>query len=165
MANQYKENPTWKELKVHAATRDELEDLQYKYELLLDPIEYTIIFFANRIQLKAQEYKFLRAILTKKGERVQAEKLMKQIKSTCKPELMQNLSYRIKSKIKKKIKEGCIGRVPLDGNEWILLDRNPSAEMDGFGKVIYYQSFNPEQYFNMLIRVKDGYYRTEFLPS
>ena len=70
----YKEYPTWLEVKLYTASKDELEDLYMKHELLLDPRKYAIFFFGATTTLNAQEYKFLKAILTKKGERVKAEK-------------------------------------------------------------------------------------------
>lgn len=169
MANQYKQNPVWKELKLYTATEDELEDLCYKYELLLDPRKFVIFFFGTITTLNAQEYNFLKAILTKRGKRISANKLMTEIKSKCKPELKQNLSYRIKSKIKAKLKKVKLSHVPLEGNEWILLDRNanhPANSVYNFnGEVIHHQDFDFERYFDMLISVKDSYYYTEFMPA
>lgn len=164
----YKEYPTWLEVKLYTASKDELEDLYMKHELLLDPRKYAIFFFGATTTLNAQEYKFLKAILTKKGERVKAEKLMKQIKSECKLESRKNLSYRIKSKIKKKLKDVAQKFIPLEGNEWVVTDRYPSTvyeKVDGFNKKFSYQDFDFERYFDMLISVKDGYYFTSFKPA
>ena len=163
----YKENPTWFEAKLYTASKDDLEELFMKHELLLDPRKYAIFFFSATTTLNAQEYKFLKAILTKKGERVRAEKLMKQIKSECKPELRKTLSYRIKSKIKKKLKAVAQKQLPLEGNDWILLDQHAVDKVykDGFGKEIHLQEFDFDRYFDMLISVKDGYYFTTFRPA
>ncbi len=167
MANVYKKNPTWIEAKLNTATEYELEQLFLKHELLLDPRNFTVFFFGRSIVLNAQEYKFLKAILTKKGEKVKAEKLMKQIKSGCKQELMQTLSYRIKSKIKCKLKAVSSSKIPICENEWILVDQNheQNRELDDCGHIYHYQSFDFEQYFNMLISVKDGSYYTDFRPA
>lgn len=169
MANQYKQKPVWKELKLYTATADELEDLCYKYELLLDPRKFAIFFFGTTTTLNAQEYNFLKAILTKRGKRISANKLMTEIKSNCKPELKQTLSYRIKSKIKTKLKKVTVNHIPLEGNEWILLDRkanHPANIVYNFnGEALHHQYFDFERYFNILISVKDGYYYTEFMPA
>lgn len=167
MANVYKEHPTWMEAKLNTATEYELNQLILKHELLLDPRNFTVFFFGQSTVLNAQEYKFLRAILTKKGERVKAEKLMKQIKSGCKQELMQTLSYRIKSKIKCKLKEVSASKIPISENEWVLVDQNyeHNRDIDKFGHAYTFQDFNFEQFFKMLISVKDGYYYTDFRPA
>lgn len=167
MANVYKEHPTWVEAKLNTATEHELEQLFLKHELLLDPRNFTVFFFGQSTVLNAQEYKFLKAILTKKGERVKAEKLMKQIKSECKQELMQKLSYRIKSKIKCKLKAVSSSRIPISGNQWIIVDHDydKNQKFDEFNHAYTFQDFSFEQYFKMLISVKDGYYFTDFKPS
>ena len=167
MANQYKNNPTWIETKLYTATKDSVEDCVHTHELVLDPNKFAVYFFGNKTTFNAQEYKFLKAILTKKGERVSANKLMKQIKSQCKPELMKKLSYRIKSKIKAKLKRLNIAQLELDGNDWILVDQFYEQNMmkDGFGHVIYFQNFDFNRYFDMLISVKDGYYFTSFVEA
>ena len=58
----YKEYPTCLEVKLYTASKDELEDLYMKHELLLDPRKYAIFFFGATTTLNAQEYKFLKAI-------------------------------------------------------------------------------------------------------
>ncbi len=168
MANQYKKNPTWCELKLSTGNLDDIGQISHEHELILDPRTYTVYFFGNSVTLKAQEYKFLRAILTKKGERVSASFLMKQIKSKCKIELRQNLSYRVKSKIKAKLKQISTELIPLDDNNWVLVDQNYEQNRKDTtinGQFIYYQTFDFEHYFDMLISVKDKYYYTDFRPA
>ena len=72
-----------------------------KYELLLFKNDYSVLFYGKHCKLIAQEYKFLRAILSKNNKKISADNLMLQIRSRCKEELRQMLAYRIKSKIKK----------------------------------------------------------------
>ena len=164
--------PQWKESLLSSATKDDIENLSYQYELLLDPRKYSIYFFGTMTTLNAQEYKFLKAILTKKGERVSANRLMNQIKSNCKPEIRQILSYRIKSKIKAKLKKIAPSRIPLEDNNWVIIDKdakkgftNTVHDINGNALELMFQNFDFERYFSMLISVKDGYYYTDFQPA
>lgn len=162
MVNLYKNNPTWKETKLFTATEDDIEQLKYEHELLLDPNKFTIYFWGKATTLEAQQYKFLKAVLTKNGNRISAQKIMKEIKSECKPEIAQTLSYRIKSKIKTKLKKLNITKIPVEDNEWILLDKSyaPIPTKMADNKVFHEQIFDFERAFNQLISVKDGYYYT-----
>jgi hypothetical protein len=163
MADLYRTHPVWFEANLNMANEDELQDLVYRYELLLDPRNFAVFFFGAGVKLIAQEYKFLKAILNRNGERINAEKIMKQIQSRCKPEDMQKLSYRIKSKIKNKLKVVSPRRLPApDEVDWILIDRNWETNRDEYTQ-LHYQHFDFNQYFDMLIRVKDGYYYTDFI--
>lgn len=157
----YKEIPEWYETKLLGANEYQLEDLYNRYELLLDERKYTVFFFGRSTNLRAQEYNFLKAILKKKGERISAKKVMSEIGSGCKPENIQKLSYRIKSKIKNKLKDISKYRLPApQDTNWVLIDPNWESNADRY--LSHYQKFEFEKFFDMLISVKNGYYFTYF---
>jgi len=89
-------HPTWKEVNLDMATQEEILDLIYHHELVLDVSKLFIYFYAVPVKLKAQEYKFIlhilrsNTILNKNNNEdsenngyVEATKLMKVIGSRC----------------------------------------------------------------------------------
>lgn len=56
-------HPTWKEVNLDMATQEDILDLMYRHELILDVSNLYIYFYAAPVKLKAQEYKFILHIL------------------------------------------------------------------------------------------------------
>ena len=186
-----KSNPTWIETDLTLLRDVTIESLPFIYELILNPNDFKICFFSKLVKLQAQEYKFLKAILSKNGKRISAIKLMNEIKSKCRTELKQNLSYRIKSRIENKIckafdknkkKNKIMFQCP-DSSEvdWILLDSNKDNHILKYAgrpiieynnalennerNVVKYQNVPLRKLLDMLIRVKDGKYYTFFVKG
>ena len=157
-----KNRPKWIELNIYLENPEEIDDLRMKYELILDPRNYSVCFFGGVTSLEAQEYKFLKAILNRNGNNISFRTIMKQIKSTCKPELTRKISYGIKSKIKSKLKKiSPTILLPPEEYDWVLIDGNYKNNKDSYTQM-YLQNFDFVKCFDMLISVKNGYFYTEF---
>ena len=65
-----KSNPTWIEAELTLLLDNTIDNLIHDNELILNPNNYMICFFGKPVQLQAQEYKFIKAILSKNGKRI-----------------------------------------------------------------------------------------------
>lgn len=169
--DKYIENPLWTEKNLTLHSKFDTNTSANHIHLLLDKRTYNIFFFGVRVKLNPQEYKFLKAVLNRHGERISAIKVMKQIGSKCKTDLYKELSYRIKNKINSKIKKAfkeqypdfCIP-LPHENNGYELIDyeyeynSNECQIINGNSK----HYFDFDKYFKLLISVKDGFYFTDF---
>lgn len=165
---QHNTTPLWKEIP------DKFSEALYnsynweKYELIFFKNDYSVLYYGKHYKLIAQEYKFLQRILNKNNKKIDANKLMEEISSKCKIELRQKLSYRIKSKIKNKLKKGWEEYLPSYKQvEWMILDNsyehNECRTVDANSKKHYgFQYCDFETAFSMLISVKNGYFYTSF---
>ena len=168
--DKYIEKFLWKEEKLNLYANFEIDTYSNRVELLLDPRTFNVYFFGAKTRLISQEYKFLKYILTKNGDKVSALTLMRQIDSKCNPEKKKAFSYRIKSKIKNKLKKAIQEKypdfcmpLPSEVGGWNLIDYEYSNEDKCkiiTGDPRHYFDF--EKYFKLLINVKDGYYYTDF---
>lgn len=166
-----KKTPTWFECNLMMADSDDLDGLLSDNELLLDSNTRNAYFYKVPVKLEAQEYKFLKAVLNRHGNRISCEKVMKQIKSTCKPELAKNLSYKIKSRIKGKFKKEFYRmyadeKVLCDPNNdnWYVYDREWQTNFCiKYNTKIPYQKIPFSVAFDMLLSVDGGEYQTNFM--
>ena len=179
-----KNAPTWIEID-RLPTLSLYEDIIYDtHELVMAKNDYQVVFYRTGVQLKAQEYKFLLGILKQNGKKIAATKLMRQIEAFGEQEKMQDYSYRIKSKIKAKLKSSMQKAYPNflipfvpEENHWLLFDSEYQIneklkidlqtieyphEIDFNDKVFYTQHFDFERMFPQLISVKDGFYYSEY---
>lgn len=165
---QHNKYPMWKEL-YGSFIQNFLDSYNWeKYELILFKNDYSVLFYGKYCQLMAQEYKFLKNILNQGNRKISADKLMRQIHSKCEDELRQKLSYRIKSKIKNKLKKNWNDYLPSYNQvEWMVLDNSYEhnecicISPDG-SRHSQFQYCDFETAFNMLITVRDGFYYSEF---
>ena len=153
-----KKFPTWIEIQTNRLNQDDLLDLVYSNELIMDSAEYYIIFFGGCTKLHKQEYNFLLHVLRKNGEKIRIKKLMHEIKSKAKPEKYTDTSYKIKNHIKEKLKKVCPKTSPpLNEIDWIIMDRSYESEIENK------QNLDFNRCFKMLIRIVDGQYLTDFV--
>lgn len=160
--------PLWRELD-NKYSRAYFDSYNWKhYELLLFSYDFSIIFYGKHYKLISQEYKFLRKILSQDDRNITADNLMKQIGSKCKKEFRQKFSYRIKSKIKNKLKKGWEDYLPSYNEiEWMILDKkyehNEGNCIDNKGNKHHkFQYCDFETAFDNLISVKKGRFCTQF---
>ena len=181
----YKKAQNWIEID-RLPTLNLYEDIIYDtHELVMAKNDYQIVFYRTGVQLKAQEYKFLLGILKQNGKKISANKLMKQIGAGGEKEDKQDNSYRIKGKIKAKLKSAMQKAYPdsnipflPDENKWVLFDSEYQInqklkiklqnteypqQIDLSDKVFYTQYFDFEKLFPQLITVKEGFYYSEYI--
>ena len=172
-----KDFPTWCEIDFTMSDGYDFDSIASQHEVVLCSNNYTIIFYNTPVKLIAQEYKFVLAILKKNGKRINANKLMSEIGSRCQEEMKQPLSYRIKSKIKNKLKKALENEcpdnmIPFDPeeNDWYVFNKDwqftikyPQGRNGSMGPALHYQQFySIDDIFTPFIYVKDGFYSTKY---